>query len=96
MDGLAFGGNLRLPPMHILDARLQGLHLVQLAVHQVQLRVRLEVASPFHEVALAGVGGKAAEGVDVGAHHDVFTEHADAPAAAHAAASDDDGAARKG
>ena len=33
LDGLAFGRNLCLPAMHFLDARLQGLHLVQLAVH---------------------------------------------------------------
>jgi hypothetical protein len=47
--------------MHSFNTRLQGLHLVQFAVHQIQLWVRLKVTGPFDEIALPGVGREAAE-----------------------------------
>ena len=62
------------PVQALAQGQLQGLHLLQFAMHQVQLRVVLEVADPVEQLRLPGVRGEAAEGVYLGFYRDALME----------------------
>lgn len=129
-DLLARLGDVGVPVQPAFQFALQHLHLFQFAVDQIQLRVMIEVTDPVDQLRLPGMGGEAAQGVDLGLDRDALVQHAyrrravdyvaaksagrletgehqvtfaapevvlevvdDAPAGAHAAAGNDDGAA---
>src|SRR5690606_24843373 len=80
-DAVAELGNVGFPAQTVAQRLLQGLHVLQLAVHQMQLGARLEMADPVDQLGLAGVGREAAQRVHLRVHRDALVHQLDGPGA---------------
>src|SRR5690606_8981962 len=76
-DAVAELGNVGFPAQTVAQRLLQGLHVLQLAVHQMQLGAWLEMADPVDQLGLAGVGRETAQRVHLRVHRDARVHQLD-------------------
>ena len=74
-DLLAWLRNTGNPVEALAQGLLQYVHFFQFAVHQIQLGMMVEMTDPIEQLRLPGMGGEAAEGVDLRFDSDALVEH---------------------